>query len=125
MVHPPSSPTPGARSGSCWRCYEVRSRSWWPPGGRTSRRCRSSEWRYLFLVGGQAGARQGPSGALGPGAAASRFRGLAGRCSSGETRAATVQEPTVMTWGFLTSRRVGTTTRGSVLGLSGESFNGP
>ena len=66
-----------------------------------------------------------PSGALGPGAAASRFRGLAGRCSSGETRAATVQEPTVMTWGFLTSRRVGTTTRGSVLGLSGESFGGP
>ena len=50
--------------------------------------------------------------------AASRFRGLAGRCSSGETRAATVQGPTVMTWGFLTSRRVGTTTRGSVLGLS-------
>ena len=67
----------------------------------------------------------GALGALGPGAAASRFRGLAGRCSSGETRAATVQEPTVMTWGFLTSRRVGTTTRGSVLGLSGESFNGP
>ena len=91
MVHPPSSPTPGARSGSCWRCCEVRSRSWWPPGGRTSGRCRSSEWRYLFLVGGQAGARQGPSGALGPGAAASRFRGLAGRCSSGETRAATVR----------------------------------
>ena len=80
--------------------------------------------RYLFLVGGQAGARRGPSGAPGPGAAASRFRGLAGRCSSGETRAATVQGPTVMTWGFLTSRRVGTTTRGSVLGLSGESFNG-
>ena len=30
-----------------------------------------------------------------------------------------------MTWGFLTSRRVGTTIRGSVLGLSGESFGGP
>ena len=62
MVHPPSSPWPGARSGSCWRCCEVRSRSWWLPVGRTSGRCRSSEWRYLFLVGGQAGARRGPSG---------------------------------------------------------------